>query len=110
MSQGDTSATGLLFWTRRVVTAPILFYRRFISPYTPPTCRYTPTCSAYAVEAVHRHGVLRGGWLALRRIGRCHPFGPPPGPDPVPPARGHDTGSSHENHPCCDETRDSPSP
>jgi len=72
---------------RTLVLAPIVFYRRFVSPYTPPTCRYRPTCSAYAEEAIRVHGLVRGGWLATRRILRCHPFGPPPGPDPVPPPR-----------------------
>jgi uncharacterized protein len=61
----------------------IRFYRRGISPFTPPSCRYTPTCSAYALEAVERHGALRGCWLALRRILRCHPWGGW-GYDPVP--------------------------
>ena len=54
-----------------------------ISPLTPASCRYTPTCSAYAVQAVNRHGPFKGGWLALRRIGRCHPWGGS-GYDPVP--------------------------
>ena len=52
----------------------IRFYRRHISPYTPPSCRYIPTCSAYAQEAIEKYGALKGGWLALKRISRCHPF------------------------------------
>lgn len=58
-------------------------YQLFISPLLPPSCRYTPTCSQYAIEAVSRHGALRGGWLALKRIGSCHPWGGC-GHDPVP--------------------------
>ena len=49
-------------------------YQRFVSPLFPPCCRYTPTCSAYAIEAISRYGALKGGWLALRRLLRCHPF------------------------------------
>ena len=49
-------------------------YQRFVSPLFPPCCRYTPTCSAYAVEAITRYGPWKGGWLALRRLLRCHPF------------------------------------
>lgn len=63
----------------------IRFYRRRISPLTPPTCRYIPTCSQYALEAIEKYGALRGGWLALKRICRCQPFYPWKGPyDPVP--------------------------
>jgi putative membrane protein insertion efficiency factor len=61
----------------------IRFYQRFISPLTPPSCIYTPSCSTYAYEAIGKYGVLKGGWLALRRILRCHPWGPG-GYDPVP--------------------------
>ena len=49
-------------------------YRRYISPARPPCCRFIPTCSAYALDAVEKYGALRGGWLALRRVLRCHPF------------------------------------
>ena len=64
----------------------IKFYQLCISPFTPPTCRFTPTCSQYALEAVEKYGALKGGWLALKRICRCHPFyhGKHPYYDPVP--------------------------
>ena len=62
---------------------PIQFYRKFISPLTPPSCRYTPTCSEYAVEALRKYGPFKGGWLALRRLVSCHPWGGH-GYDPVP--------------------------
>ena len=61
----------------------IRFYQRQISPSLPPSCRFTPTCSAYALEAIERYGALRGGWMAFRRILRCNPFHPG-GYDPVP--------------------------
>lgn len=70
----------------RILIAPIHFYQRYISPLTPPACRYTPTCSQYAIEALQTHGALRGSWLALRRILRCHPWGGS-GYDPVPPRK-----------------------
>ena len=66
-----------------VVLLPVYFYRYAISPLTPPSCRYTPTCSAYAIEAVKKHGVLKGGWLAAKRILSCNPWGGS-GYDPVP--------------------------
>lgn len=62
---------------------PIRFYQQFISPLTPPSCRFTPTCSQYAVEALKKHGPLKGLYLAIRRILRCHPWGGH-GYDPVP--------------------------
>ena len=58
-------------------------YQMLLSPLLPPACRYYPSCSAYAIEALERHGALRGSWLAVRRIGRCNPFRPG-GFDPVP--------------------------
>ena len=82
---------------RRLVVLPIRFYRRFISPWTPATCRFSPTCSTYAQEAILSLGLLRGGWLALRRILRCHPFGKG-GYDPVPPA-GDQRPSRTKNEP-----------
>ena len=54
----------------------IRFYQMFISPLFPPTCRFYPTCSQYAIEAIQKKGVLRGVWLAIKRIAKCHPFHP----------------------------------
>ena len=58
-----------------VLILPIRFYQRCISPLTPPACRFTPTCSQYAVEAIRKHGPFKGFWLAIKRICRCHPWG-----------------------------------
>lgn len=71
---------------RHAFTAPIRWYRRFLSPLKPPMCRFSPTCSAYAIEAIERHGVFRGSWLTVWRILRCQPFSKG-GYDPVPEAR-----------------------
>src|SRR5688572_24317135 len=68
---------------RWLLIALIRGYQIGLSPLLPAACRYYPSCSTYAVEALERHGVLRGGWLAMKRIGRCHPFRPG-GFDPVP--------------------------
>ncbi len=64
----------------------IRFYRRYISPLSPPCCRFNPTCSAYALEAIEKYGAWKGGWLAFRRILRCNPFHKQDGIeyDPVP--------------------------
>jgi uncharacterized protein len=62
---------------------PVWLYRRLISPWKPATCRFRPTCSSYALEALRQHGALRGSWLSVRRLCRCHPF-TEPGFDPVP--------------------------
>jgi putative membrane protein insertion efficiency factor len=78
-----SGAVGLMRVPRRVVMLLIRGYQRFISPAFPPSCRFTPTCSGYAITSIERYGVLRGGWLALKRVARCHPWNPG-GYDPVP--------------------------
>lgn len=71
---------------RQMVIAPIRFYQKFISPATPPTCRFQPTCSHYALESVQTHGVVKGLLLGIVRILKCHPFHRG-GFDPVPPKK-----------------------
>jgi putative membrane protein insertion efficiency factor len=68
---------------RRVLVLFVRGYQVAISPILPASCRYYPTCSAYAIEAIERYGAVRGVWMAARRIARCHPFRPG-GYDPVP--------------------------
>jgi putative membrane protein insertion efficiency factor len=68
---------------RWLVLVPLRLYKKLISPLLPPLCRFEPTCSVYAMDAVSKYGVLRGLWLAARRLLRCHPFNPG-GWDPVP--------------------------
>jgi putative membrane protein insertion efficiency factor len=81
---------------RRAAILPIRIYQVAISPLLPPSCRYQPTCSAYAAEALELHGVLRGSWLTVKRLLRCHPWGGS-GYDPVPEAPER-TGSRKSGH------------
>ena len=91
MHESTTVSGGLMAKLRRAINqalaavflAGIGFYRRFISPMIGPRCRFTPTCSAYGLEAIQRHGPWKGGWLTVKRLLRCHPF-TPCGCDPVP--------------------------
>lgn len=79
-----------LSWPARVLALPIYFYRLVLSPLLPRSCRFEPSCSTYALQALARHGPIRGGLLTLRRLSRCHPFeslGAGSGYDPVPPRR-----------------------
>jgi len=71
---------------RRILLAVLWVYQHVVSPWTPPSCRFYPTCSQYAVVAVTRHGAVRGSWLATRRLARCHPW-TAGGVDDVPPRR-----------------------
>ncbi|MFO1051898.1 MAG: membrane protein insertion efficiency factor YidD [Planctomycetota bacterium] len=64
----------------------VRIYQRVLSPLKPPTCRFVPTCSQYAIDALREHGAIRGVWLTMKRLVRCHPFCEP-GHDPVPPRR-----------------------
>lgn len=70
-------------WLSYILTAIVKFYKSFISPLTPATCRYTPSCSTYMLEAIQVHGPFKGFWLGLKRISSCHPWGGS-GYDPVP--------------------------
>ena len=82
--------------SRLLLTAalvPIWVYRRFISPVLPQSCRFYPSCSAYAEQALKTHGALRGSWLAVRRLARCHPW-TPGGVDHVPPPTAPTSSSS----------------
>ena len=69
---------------KRAMLAAIRFSRRYLSPLKSPCCRYIPTCSQYAVEAIEKYGAIKGGWLAFKRLMRCHPFSKHEPYDPVP--------------------------
>ena len=86
---------------RQAVTLPISFYRRFLTPLKPRTCRFHPTCSAYAQEAVHTHGVFRGTAMAIWRVLRCNPFGGS-GYDPVPQCGGAEAQPHTDDPPTAD--------
>ena len=86
MTTGGQQAPGRRSAGVWVLVMLLTAYRRLVSPLLPPSCRFYPSCSAYALEAVQVHGALRGSWLAVRRLSRCHPFHAG-GLDPVPPAR-----------------------
>lgn len=84
----------------RAAQAPIYLYRYTISPYLGPVCRFQPTCSAYAIEAIERHGAAVGLWLTVKRLARCHPFkflGGGEGFDPVPARHHHPHHSDTES-------------
>jgi uncharacterized protein len=81
-----TETTGQMSVAALLLTGLISGYRKVISPLLGARCRFYPSCSAYALEAIQTHGAGRGSWLAVRRLSRCHPFHPG-GLDPVPPAR-----------------------
>jgi len=74
-------------WLLKIISYPFILiiriYQYLLSPLLGPKCRFTPTCSHYAIEALRKHGLFKGGWLAVKRISRCHPWGGS-GPDPVP--------------------------
>lgn len=88
-----TAIRGLVRLPGLLLMLLIRGYQRFVSPLLPRSCRFYPSCSAYALTAVRRHGLIRGGWLAVRRLCRCHPWNPggvdhvpPRGTDPIAPA------------------------
>lgn len=82
-SAGSTWTTWVLRLPALLLAGLAAFYKRFVSPMLPPACRFQPTCSEYMHDALLAHGVLRGGWMGVKRLARCHP-GNPGGWDPVP--------------------------
>ncbi|MCV6612834.1 MAG: membrane protein insertion efficiency factor YidD [Amphritea sp.] len=81
---------------RRALIFLIRIYQYMISPFLGQNCRFYPTCSAYTLEAIETHGIVKGLWLSIKRIGKCHPYHPG-GVDPVPPAKHQTCGCSTEN-------------
>ncbi len=90
-----SAAAGGISAVARLLMALVAGYRKVISPLMAPRCRFYPSCSAYALEAIQVHGAGAGSWLAIRRLSRCHPFHPG-GLDPVPPARADGAKTPHE--------------
>ena len=84
---------------RGVAIRMISVYQHVLSPYWPGTCRYTPTCSYYAQEAIQTHGLLKGGWMSIRRIARCQPWSGSQGYDPVTPKVEPDSDTHHHTAP-----------
>jgi len=80
--------------TSFLLIALVQGYRWLVSPILPPSCRYWPSCSEYAIDAIRIHGAVAGGWLAARRLARCHPWGGAGGLDPVPASLGACRGSA----------------
>ncbi|MGB0165913.1 MAG: membrane protein insertion efficiency factor YidD [Luteibaculum sp.] len=77
-------------WLRNIAKGPVYAYKWIISPLFPAACRFTPTCSSYALEAISKHGILKGWMLTIKRISRCHPWGGS-GYDPVPEKKNYDS-------------------
>jgi uncharacterized protein len=94
-------AQGWRLLPARLLVGLISGYRMFISPLLGPRCRFYPSCSAYALEAIRVHGAGRGSWLAMRRLSKCHPFHPG-GLDPVPPPRRHQDCQTDVRAASCD--------
>jgi putative membrane protein insertion efficiency factor len=90
---------------RRLLMALVRGYQLLLSPWLGQNCRFTPSCSHYALEALESHGVLRGSWLAIKRISRCHPLNEG-GYDPVPAARQHCCERNHAAHSKDQDTKD----
>lgn len=78
---------------KKVLVKSIQGYQKYISPLTPPSCRFTPTCSHYGIEAIETHGAMKGTALTIKRISKCHPFHKGEYYDPVPPKKDKEAGS-----------------
>lgn len=109
MALASTAEQRTILWgIRRALVLPLVgmvrIYQECISRWTPRTCRFEPTCSNYAIEALQVHGPLKGSWLAARRILKCHPFGPEDPWDPVPQPGHRSRGNGSSG--CCGGSAD----